>query len=102
VLWVGDGDPRPELERKRFGVTRITAVSLSRYEIEAAPMLIVLDPSNNVRYAGGYTERKQGPAISDLQIIADTQAAREVSALPVFGCAVSERLRSQLALLPTP
>lgn len=101
VLWVGSGAPDPELER-RFKLKRIARVELSRLGIDAAPLLVILDGENRARYSGGYTDRKQGPAIDDLNIMAAAQRGSGVTNLPIFGCAVSDRLERELGALPIP
>jgi hypothetical protein len=101
VLWVGDTEPSPELAR-RFDVRRVTAADLARYEIEAAPLLVAVTPDGEVRYAGGYTDRKQGPVFHDLEVLAAARASAAVATLPLFGCATSDRLKANLATLPTP
>jgi hypothetical protein len=99
VLWVGALAPDPELE-KRYHVEKLSSTALARLGIDAAPLLIVLDPHDRLRYAGGYSDRKQGPVIDDLRIFADAQHAGVIASLPVFGCAVSERLQRQLSIVP--
>jgi hypothetical protein len=101
VLWVGEAPPSAELSRK-FEVRRLDSDDLARLGIDAAPLLVALDPNDSVRYVGGYTERKQGPAIEDLRLLADAQRQSVTSSLPVFGCAVSERLKQALSILPGP
>lgn len=101
VLWVGAGAPSDELTA-RFDLRHISVADLTTYGIEAAPSLIVVDPTGRVLYAGGYTDRKQGPSIDDLRIMQASRDGASVAALPLFGCAVSERLKANLALLPTP
>jgi hypothetical protein len=101
VLWVGGNDPSSELT-DRFDVRRVTAADLASFEIEAAPLLVVVSPDGDVRYAGGYTDRKQGPVFHDLEILAAARGSADLPALPLFGCATSERLRTALAKLPTP
>ena len=101
VLWVGSGAPPPALS-DRFDVRRLTMAELAALEIEAAPLLLVVSPEDEIRYVGGYTSRKQGPAIEDLEILADARARRPVEGLPLFGCPISERLRTALARLPSP
>jgi hypothetical protein len=101
VLIVGE---RPELNPllrrmsdRGMDVRRTTVAELqSKFHVEAAPLLLVVDPRGNVRYSGGYTERKQGPDVRDAEIM--TRLAREqtVAELPLFGCAVSEKLRKLL------
>ena len=100
VLWVGKASPDPALERA-YRVKRVTSAELSSFGVEATPLLVVLDPNNHVRYSGGYTERKQGPVIDDLRIFADAQRASVLASRPVFGCAVSDRLKQALGVLPT-
>jgi hypothetical protein len=101
VLWVGETAPDPALVRG-FDVRRSSPEQLAQLGVEAAPLLVVLAPSDVATYVGGYTDRKQGPDIRDLQIFRDAERSSPFSALPVFGCAVSERLKSALAALPAP
>jgi hypothetical protein len=100
VLWTGEGAPNPELERHGFRVQLVSREQLARYGIESVPSLIALDPTDGVRYAGGYTQRAPGLEPEDLRILEESRLS-PVAALPVFGCAISERLRHALALLPT-
>lgn len=103
VLWVGEEAPSPELARRGFTVQRLTRAELERHGVEAAPLLVALDPADHVRYQGGYTERKQGPVIADVRILEGARdAAAAAASLPVFGCAVSDRLVRELRKLPVP
>jgi hypothetical protein len=92
----------------RFAAARIAVVRTDEndaavdYHVSAVPLFVVVGPDGVVRYAGGYTERKQGPNPRDLEILADARAGREIPTLPVFGCAVSARLRSTLNPLGLP
>jgi hypothetical protein len=99
VLWVGTATPEPALSQ-HYHVKRVTSAELSRLGIEAAPLLVVVDAQDRVRYAGGYTTRKQGPVIDDLRILDAAQHSARLESLPVFGCAVSERLKRELAIVP--
>jgi hypothetical protein len=99
ILWTGEGPPDPELARHGFRVQRATREELARYGVESVPSLVALDPGNSVRYAGGYTQRAPGLDPEDLRILEQARTS-PVAALPVFGCAISERLRRALALLP--
>lgn len=101
VLWVGDDAPPPELAA-RFDVRRVSAEDLATFGIEAAPSMMVLDPGGDVVYAGGYTDRKQGPVIEDRRILEDARRGRVSAPLPVFGCAVSNRLQQNFRNLPAP
>jgi len=66
------------------------------YHIEAAPLLVIVDPHDTVRYVGGYTPRKQVADIRDLAVIAAVQRGETVEPLPSFGCAVGRTLSSKL------
>lgn len=68
----------------------------ARYGIVSAPMLIVVDDENDIRYLGGYTDRKRGPDIKDLDILAALAKGERVSELPLFGCATSRELQAAL------
>jgi len=98
ILWVGPPSAETAAaERRGFIVTPVTSAELgSVYHIEAVPLLLVLDESGRVRYSGGYSNRKQGRDLEDLQIIGELQAGRATASLPVFGCAVSRDLQRAL------
>jgi hypothetical protein len=99
VLWVGNGVPDPKLN-EHYRVRRVSNAELAKFGIDAAPLLVVLDPKDELRYVGGYSTRKQGPELEDLRIFAAAQRHDVLAELPVFGCAVSDRLRRELSILP--
>jgi hypothetical protein len=99
VLWVGNQPSDPALDQ-HYRVKRSTSAELARLGIDAAPLLVVLDPQGALRYVGGYSDRKQGPVLDDLRILGQAQRPGVLASFPVFGCAVSERLRQQLAIIP--
>jgi hypothetical protein len=99
VLWTGNQPSDPALGR-HYRVKRSTSAELARLGIDAAPLLVVLDPQGGLRYVGGYSDRKQGPILDDLRILDQAQRPEALASLPVFGCAVSDRLRRQLAIIP--
>jgi hypothetical protein len=68
----------------------------AEYHIEAAPLLVIVDPHDTVRYAGGYTPRKQADDVRDLAVITAVLHGEAVESLPAFGCAVGRSLRSTL------
>lgn len=80
-----------------FEVTVVDPNELAeRFHIQAVPLLVVQDPANAVRYLGGYTDRKQGPDIRDTSIIRDLVTGGSSRELPLFGCAVSQKLQALL------
>jgi hypothetical protein len=91
------------LTARGFHVTAVEPDELAaRYHVLAVPLLLVAAPDGSIRYAGGYTTRKQGPDPRDLEIIASAKANRVTAALPVFGCAVSQKLDQVLNPLGLP
>ncbi len=95
ILLVGDDPEWRALANKRGLDVRVVEPEHleSDYHLQAAPLLVILDPLNRVRYMGGYTSRKQGPDVQDLEILHDIRLDMSVEALPLFGCAVSRELR---------
>jgi len=95
-LLVGaDEDLRIRAEAAGFEVVEVGMEELRpEWGISGAPLMVVADPVDRVRYVGGYTSRKQGPDVRDLAIIASLRADSDVEALPLFGCAVSQTLRA--------
>jgi hypothetical protein len=96
VLLVGaDHALARRLEARGFEVVAVAPEGLAaRFGIEGAPTFVLVDPTRAVRYLGGYTQRKQGPDLRDLAIVRDTRLGADLADLPVFGCAVSERLKA--------
>lgn len=98
VLLVGD-DRDHAIERRLSGrgfeVIPVAPEMLrARFGIEGAPTFVLVDPARRVRYSGGYTIRQQGPDIRDLAIVREIRQGDDVADLPVFGCAVSKRLKA--------
>jgi hypothetical protein len=69
---------------------------VSEYNVEAAPLLVIVDPADTVRYVGGYTPRKQADDVRDLTVIAAVQRGETVEPLPTFGCAIGRALNERL------
>ncbi|MEM8710164.1 MAG: hypothetical protein AAGG01_04375 [Planctomycetota bacterium] len=67
-----------------------------QFGIQAAPLFVVLDPTGDVRFCGGYTERKRGLAYLDLDVLTTLQSGRRPSPIPVFGCGVASTLQDSL------
>lgn len=97
VLLVGhESDLEARLTAHSYRVLSVTPAELGeRFHVAAAPAFIVTAPDGSVRYAGGYTARKQGSDPRDREIVADARRGRQVYPLPTFGCAVSERLQAE-------
>ena len=96
VMVDDDGAPGAEdapLRAGGFPVTLIKPEELrTRYHVEAAPVLVVITPEDELAYIGGYNRHKQSLAYEDREILAELRAHRAAAPLPVFGCATSARL----------
>lgn len=98
ILLIGADE---EIERRAagagFDVWVLSPEDLeSRFGIVSAPLLLVLGPQAELRYAGGYTERKQGYDVQDIKIIATLQDGDDPTELPLYGCGVSKELQQLL------
>ena len=83
------------IRARHFDLDVVTPEQLGeRYHLEAAPLLVVVDPSDTVRYLGGYTTRKQASDVRDVAIAAAVVRGERVTPLPTFGCAVGASLRT--------
>lgn len=103
VLLVGSDEPlAKKLDSHGFAVKRVTSEDLASFGIESAPLFVVLSPTGDVRYAGGYTERKQGLLPRDREIVSALREGRDATPFPVFGCAVSDGLKRTLNPLRLP
>jgi hypothetical protein len=99
IVFIGGDDAGPEARARALGYTfeRVTREQLvERYHLESAPLFVVADPANRVRYVGGYTDRKQGEVIRDRDVLTKLVQGQDVEPLPTFGCAVSKKLESAL------
>ena len=96
IVLVGEPEPnREQLQKSKFNFEFLTPEELTRkYNVEAAPLLLVLSPDRAIRYSGGYTSRKQGLVMQDLSLIRKTIAGETIPPLPVYGCGVSESIKA--------
>jgi hypothetical protein len=101
ILFVGVDANKQELaHRAGFTFTEVSGEDLSlRFGLEAAPVLIVFNSAGRLLYAGGYYAHPATITPLDETIYSQVAAGATVKPLPVFGCAVSLRLRQSLSLL---
>lgn len=95
IVLIGKDDPlRPRAIEKGYETEVVTPEQLhDRYGLESAPLMVVLDRFGRIHYSGGYTSRKQGFQIEDVVRIQNVVNGKEQEDLPVYGCAVSDRLK---------
>lgn len=99
LLYVGQRDSRSKLaEKAGYQVHYIDRASLqSTYAIEAAPLLLVVDESGQIRYLGGYYRTPATVKPMDQEIIkAVLHSHDSAETLPLYGCAVSQNLQDQI------
>lgn len=106
VVWIKPETPQEEGEedfpkraRARGFIVHVVdhAELAQRYHLEAAPLLLIMDPEERLIYSGGYTSRKQGYAVQDLDILKTLRVRHgPVATLPLFGCAVSRELSATI------
>jgi len=98
ILFVGADPKKRELaERSGFEFAALSDNELiSRFGIESAPVLLVFNAAGRLRYAGGYYDHPAAITPVDERIHRQLDSGAHVEPLPVFGCAVSQRLRDAL------
>jgi hypothetical protein len=98
ILFVGtDSDKEESAKRAGFTYTAVSAAELvSRFGLEAAPVLIMFNSAGRLRYAGGYYAHPSTTTPLDERIYPRLAVGAKVEPLPVFGCAVSSRLQKSL------
>jgi len=90
-------DRSAAIRARGFDLDIVTPEVLAeRYRVQAAPLLVVLDPSDAVRYVGGYTPRKQADDVRDVAIVEALRRGEAVEPLPTFGCAVGRALKEKI------
>jgi hypothetical protein len=85
------------IHARGFDLDIVTPDELAqRYRVEAAPLMVVIDPGDSVRYVGGYTPRKQAADVRDVAMLDALRRGESVEPLPTFGCAVGRSLRGRI------
>ena len=96
IILVGPTETNLEqLKNSRFIFECVSPDELKcKYNVESAPLLLVLSPDHKIRYSGGYTTRKQGLTIQDISLIRRTVSGEAFQPLPVYGCGVSDAIKA--------
>jgi hypothetical protein len=94
IVFVGeDAVKRDAATRAGFRYTTLDAAELARrFGLESAPVLFAFD-GESLRYAGGYFNHPSTLVALDADIAHRVTAGESPPPLPVYGCAVSDRLR---------
>jgi len=96
IVCIGESDQNCELLfHCKYTVVWVKPEELkSKYNVESAPLLVVLDSDKIIQYSGAYTTRKQGFAIQDVSIISRTRDGESIPPFPLFGCGMSRDLQA--------
>lgn len=65
---------------------------VDQFNIDGVPQLVILNPENQLKYSGGYTQERitastQNDQYHDLEIFHQTKNGNDTSQMPIFGCA---------------
>jgi len=95
ILYVGDDLQVEKLSTERgFNFHRMTNIDLKNiYQIEAAPMLAIMSENKVLEYLGGYYSSYGNYTSRDLEVFGKVRKSEPPKALPLFGCATSDRLK---------
>lgn len=95
VIYVGnDKNQQDSLLKAGYNVYNVSEeVLISVTGIETSPVLIILDSVGQVKYLGGYFEGSEAIFSLDLKIIKNSIEKKTFTALPIYGCPLSDRLK---------
>lgn len=97
VLVDGDQATAVRIRAAGYEFEALSGVALeARYGITGAPLMVVVDPTNAVRYLGGYSERNPTAKLRDEEIFGQLAKGETPATMPVFGCAISKNLQESV------
>ena len=92
----GSLENESELVKKGIEIERLTPEELkTKYGIESAPQLFVLNSDGRSLYAGGY-KKNEDTQFKDIEILASIEKGERPISYPVFGCAFGKKLKDQM------
>ena len=98
VLFIGeDAEKQRSARRAGFEFISMSPAALAdRFGLEAAPILAAFDTADRLRYVGGYYNHPAALLPLDQRILRQVIDGASPPVLPVFGCAVTERLQGSV------
>jgi hypothetical protein len=96
VILLGDvPEYRAALEKRGFKVTEKNPRELATEKAIGVPFLLINSAKGEGVYAGGYASSMidERTPLLDLQILHSLRDGKSASELPIFGCAVSQRMQ---------
>jgi len=97
VVVLGDmQEESTRLTQKGFYVEKKEARSLASEKAVGVPFLLITSGKGEALYAGGYASSmiKDNTPLLDLQILDSLRGGKSAQELPIFGCAISQRIQS--------
>lgn len=81
------------VQDRGFSVSHINSETISaKIGLVGVPLLVIVSPNSKILYRGGYGELGD----QDTSILSALRSGQEPHAMPLMGCAVSQRLRAQV------
>jgi hypothetical protein len=98
ILFVGEDEAKKARARQAgYRFTTVSAAELvSRFGLEAAPVLFAFTRDGRLAYAGGYFDKAAAVVALDERIVSEVQRGLPTEPLPVYGCAVSPQLQKSV------
>ncbi len=97
ILYVGADPERARMAREAgYRFLEIQHSDLVAMGLEAAPVLAIFSDAGDTRYLGGYYDHPAAVFPKDLWVESELLAGVTPEPLPIYGCAVSSRLRGML------
>jgi hypothetical protein len=89
-----DGRRRARAVAAGYGFTALgSGIVVDSLGLQAAPVLLVLDGEDRLRYAGGYFDHPAAVDPLDVEVLDALAGEGHATPLPVFGCALDEALQ---------
>jgi hypothetical protein len=96
VLFVGNDAAKEAAARQAgYEFVSISRNALSDIGLESAPILAVFDELGTIRYLGGYYDHPAASQPLDQRLRRSIKSGQSPDPLPIYGCAVSQRLRDE-------
>lgn len=95
IYYIGEGKPEGLAQSKIHFEIIPEEMAHRLLGVEAAPTLLIRNPEGKLDYAGGYAKNRNAKPEQD-SIIRDTIAGNAPKPLPIFGCAFTKNLKSQV------
>ena len=97
ILYVGVDPERAQLARAAgYRFLEIQHSDLVSMGLEAAPVLAIFSDQGDARYLGGYYDHPAAVFPKDTWVESELMTGVDPEPLPIYGCAVSSRLRGML------